>query len=196
LIVAHKYEKPEKARGIWIAPAWRQDNSRALWEVAVSSKEAEEHLKMTLHEGDILVTPPNSGIFLDYEIGEEERFDGEVAPRVRERYLLHAALVARVIPWNREETMKTLGTRLLVRPDAPTQKGVVIRPETSEKRPVTGVIVDVGRAVEDEDLYVGARILYSLYAGTDLEVEGERRVLLNADQALAIVGADEVVEAV
>jgi hypothetical protein len=35
-----------------------------------------------------------------------------------------------------------------------------------------------------------------LYAGTDLEVEGERRVLLNADQALAIVGADEVVEAV
>jgi co-chaperonin GroES (HSP10) len=56
--------------------------------------------------------------------------------------------------------------------------------------------VDVGRDVEDEDLYVGARILYSLYAGTDLEVEGERRVLLNADQALAIVGADEVVEAV
>jgi chaperonin GroES len=92
--------------------------------------------------------------------------------------------------------MKTLGTRLLVRPDAPTQKGVVIRPETSEKRPVTGVIVDVGRDVEDEDLYVGARILYSLYAGTDLEVEGERRVLLNADQALAIVGTGEVVEAV
>lgn len=199
LIIAEKYTKPETVRGIWINPAWRTDNSRALWQVVQSSPEADAHLQTELQPGWILVTPPRSGVFLDFDCREIERFDGQIVTEAVERYLLHAALVLRVIPWTLGGKMpRTLGNRILVAPDDPSAQkdaSIIIRPETAARRPVTGVIVDVGTGVEDEDLVEGARILYGLYAGTDLEVNGERRVILDAAQAMAVVGADERVEA-
>ena len=194
LIICQKYTLPEIVRGIWTNPAWRQDNSRALWEVVESSPEADETLQTSLEPGWILVTPPRSGVFLDYETREMERFDGAVAVEAVERYLVHAALVLRVIPWTLGGEMpKTLGTRILVKPDDPSASrpdSLIVTPDIATKRPVTGVIVDVGTEVEDDDLVVGARILYGLYAGTELEVNGEKRIILDASQAMMIVEED------
>jgi len=199
LILVRKYEKPETIRGIWTNPAWRKDNSRALWEVIQSSPEADAMLQTTLEPDWLLITPPNSGVFFDYDLREIERFDGVVAVEAVERYLVHAGLVLQINPWTLGGEMpKTLGKRLLVAPDDPTKRNdgaKIITPDTAQRRPVTGVIVDVGSDVTDPDLTVGARILYSLYAGTDLEVNGVRRIIMNADQAMAVVGADERVEA-
>lgn len=199
LILVRKYEKPEMIRGIWTNPAWRRDNSRSLWEVIQSSPDADAMLETPLAPDWLLVTPPRSGVFFDYETREAERFDGVVAVEAIERYLVHAGLVLQIIPWTLGGEMpKTLGNRLLVAPDDPAKKNeraLIVTPVTAQKRPVTGVIVDVGSDVSDPDLVVGARILYSLYAGTDLEVNGTRRIIMNADQAMAVVGADERVEA-
>lgn len=100
--------------------------------------------------------------------------------------------------------MKTLGSRILVKPDAPedkTETGIFM-PETSKKRPTTGVITDIGPDVDvviesdgEVSRYLdrGDRILYSLYAGTDIELNGERYVILDAAQAQAVVEDGETV---
>ena len=67
LLIVTKYTKPEIIRGIWTNPAWRQDNSRSLWEVVQSSPEADATARIALMPGWIVVTPRNSGVFLDYE---------------------------------------------------------------------------------------------------------------------------------
>jgi len=177
--------KPEIVKGLWMAPAWRTENSRSLWEVEVTSDEANAHVKMTLKPGWILVTPPNSGVFLDSAWDDKGmRY---------ERFLLHAESILRIIPWTTDEDeMKTKGTRLLVRPDKVEEKkeSMILVPEAFAQRPTTGVIFDVGDAVTDEDLVVGARILYSLYAGTDFQINGERLMLMEEKSAMMILEDD------
>ena len=192
LIIARKYEKPPKIGSIWLNPAWRVDNSRSLWEVIQSSPEADAHLKTDLQPGWILITPKNSGVFIEHEIFTRE--DGR--PDVREIFLLYAPLVLRIIPWTLGGEMpRTLGKRLLVKPDDPTKtSGKILMPDTITPRPVTGEIVDRGPEAA-EDLRVGDRILYSLYVGTDLSVNGEKRVLLDSSHALMILDPNERVEA-
>lgn len=178
LLIARKYEKPEQIGSIVVNPAWRQDNSRSLWEVHQTSPEANVALSTEIQPDWILITPPRSGVFLDYD------------DEGRELYLLHAEMVLRVIPWTLGGEMpKTLGARLLVKPDTPTEKhaGLIEIPKTALKRPVTGEIVDVGDEVTSEELTPGVRILYPLYAGTDLEVNGEKRILIEEKQAMMIL---------
>lgn len=194
LILVRKYVKPEIIRGIYTNPAWRTEHSRSLWEVVDSSPEADTHLRTSLEPGWILVTPPRSGVFVeDVEVLRE---DGR--PDIEERYVIHAALVLRIIPWTLGGEMPTtLGNRILVSPDDPEKakdSSLILVPDIGiAKRPVTGVVVDVGPEVEEE-IEVGERILYGLYAGTDIEVNGERRVILEASQAMMKIFDDERVE--
>lgn len=193
LIVARKYRRPERVRGIWTSPAWRVDNSRSLWEVVQSSPEANEMLQMDLEPGWIVVTPPRFGVFWEHVEVENE----EGRPELEERFLLHAAGILYYIPWTLGGDMpKMKGDRILVRPDRVEEKteSIIINPGLIEKRPVTGVITDIGDGVEDSELVEGVRILYPLYAGTDLQVNGEKRIILEAGQAMAIIGDDERVE--
>lgn len=178
LLIARKYERPDKIGSIYINPAWRQDNSRSLWEAVTSSPEANAALQTEIEPDWILVTPPRSGVFLDFDEAG------------RELYVLHADTVLRVIPWTLGGEMpKTLGKRLLVTPDEAHEKhaGLIEIPKTALKRPTTGVIVDVGDECENPELAEGVRILYPLYAGTDLEVNGEKRILIEEKQAMMIL---------
>lgn len=178
LLLVRKYEKPEKIGSILLNPAWRQDNSRSLWEVVQSSPEADAELRTELQPDWIVVTPPRSGVFVRHNsAGQEE-------------YVIHAGSVLRVIPWTTGGEMpKTLGKRLLVKPDTAREKhaGVIDIPDSAKKRPVTGVITDVGDECENEELTVGTRILYSLYAGTDIELNGEKMILLEEAQAIMVL---------
>lgn len=192
LLIARKYEKPALIRGIWTNPAWRQDNSRSLWEIVQSSPETDAQARIALLPGWIVVTPRNSGVFLDYE---DVIRDEDGRPDRRERYLLHAGLILRIIPWtSKGEEMRTLGKRMLVEPDNVAEKsGPLFLPEGSKTPACTGKVIEVGPEVKDVE--VGDRILYSLYAGTYLEVNGARRLLLDEVSAMAIVDADEKVVA-
>lgn len=63
-MIVKKYMKPEKVGSIYVNPAWRQDNSRALWELVKMSEGAKKYLGLDLPEGSILITLPNRGVYL------------------------------------------------------------------------------------------------------------------------------------
>lgn len=172
LLLVRKYEKPERVGSILLNPAWRTDNSRSLWEVVQSSPEADAELRTPISPDWIVVTPPRSGVFVDYDaLG-------------RELYVIHAESVVRIIPWTEEgKEMQTLGARVLVRPDTPpAERGGIVLSQAHAKRPVTGVVEDVGPDVQD--VVRGDRVMYTIYSGTDVELDGTRFVLMGEDQVL------------
>lgn len=61
-LLVRKYERPERVGSIWLNPAWRQENNRALWELVKSSDGANEFLGFELEPNSILVTPPRRGV--------------------------------------------------------------------------------------------------------------------------------------
>jgi len=89
-ILVKKYTKPKKIGSILINPAWRVDNSRALWEVVKAGKAAEEYLGLELPPNTILITLPNRGSFapLDEKI---------------EHYFLFAEEIVKIISWRDDE---------------------------------------------------------------------------------------------
>ena len=90
--------------------------------------------------------------------------------------------------------MNLKGERVMVTPEKePERRGaIIVATPAWEKRPVTGVVVEVGDEVEDDEIVVGARVLFGVHAGTDIMVNGAKHLLLEASQVLAVLG-DEVV---
>ena len=66
--------------------------------------------------------------------------------------------------------------------------GGIIIPDTAKEKPQMAEIIAVGT---DEDLLkivkVGDKILYGKYAGTEVEVDGEKLLILSKSDILAIV---------
>ncbi len=66
--------------------------------------------------------------------------------------------------------------------------GGIIIPDTAKEKPQIGEVLAVGT---DEDLQkivkVGDKVLYGKYSGTEVEVEGEKLLILSKDDILAIV---------
>jgi len=66
--------------------------------------------------------------------------------------------------------------------------GGIIIPDTAKEKPQMAEVIAVGT---DEDLQkivkVGDKVLYGKYAGTEIEVEGEKLLILSKSDILAIV---------
>lgn len=66
--------------------------------------------------------------------------------------------------------------------------GGIIIPDTAKEKPQMAEIIAVGT---DEDLQkivkVGDTVLYGKYAGTEIEIEGEKYLILSKSDILAIV---------
>lgn len=66
--------------------------------------------------------------------------------------------------------------------------GGIIIPDTAKEKPQMAEVVAVGT---DEDLQkivkVGDVVLYGKYAGTEVEIEGQKLLILSKDDILAIV---------
>lgn len=94
LILVKKYTKPERIGRLYVNPAWRVDNSRALWELVKSTPAAEEVLGTSLDRNCIVVTRPYSGVYVkDVELPKRE--DGS-RPQA---FLIDAKAVEQVIFW-------------------------------------------------------------------------------------------------
>lgn len=67
--------------------------------------------------------------------------------------------------------------------------GGIIIPDTAKEKPLNGTIVAVGEGTKDEKmiLQAGDRVLYGKYAGTELEYEGEKYLMMRQSDVLAIV---------
>jgi len=66
--------------------------------------------------------------------------------------------------------------------------GGIIIPDTAKEKPQIAEVIAVGN---DEDLQkivkVGDKVLFGKYAGTEIELEGEKLLILSKSDLLAIV---------
>lgn len=83
-----------------------------------------------------------------------------------------------------------MADRVLVLPAPAEEKvGGIIIPDTAKEKPLNGTIVAVGEGTKDEKMILkaGDRVLYGKYAGTELEYEGEKYLMMRQSDVLAIV---------
>ena len=89
-------------------------------------------------------------------------------------------------------TIKPLADRDLVEPAAAEEKtvGGIIIPDTAKEKPLQGKVLAVGNGTKDEEMFVkeGDTVLYGKYAGTELEYEGKKYLVMRQNDILAILG--------
>lgn len=94
-------------------------------------------------------------------------------------------------------TVLPLFDRVLIkRNEEPTRsKGGLFLPETSKEKPSEGTVLAVGSGRISDDgkitpltVKVGDVIAFGKYAGTEIKVEGEDRIILREDDVLGIIG--------
>jgi chaperonin GroES len=86
--------------------------------------------------------------------------------------------------------VQPLGSRVLLKPEEETESrtssGLYI-PETAKEKPQTGFIVAVGDEEEDIKVKVGQKVLFPKYTGTEIKLDGEDHLIMDADDILAII---------
>ena len=86
-------------------------------------------------------------------------------------------------------TIKPLADRVLIKPttaEEKTQGGIII-PDSAKEKPLKGEVLAVGKGTKDEEmvLKVGDKVLYGKYAGTEIEIEGEKLMIMKQSDVLA-----------
>ncbi len=88
-------------------------------------------------------------------------------------------------------TIQPLADRVLVRPAAVEEKtiGGIIIPDSAKEKPLQGDVIAVGNGTKDEAMVLAAgdRVLYGKYAGTEIEHEGEKYLIMRQADVLAIL---------
>ena len=93
--------------------------------------------------------------------------------------------------------VRPLYDRVLVkRFDEPEKsRGGLFLPETAKEKPLQGEVLAVGEGRVNDDgsvsplqIKAGDRIVFGKYAGTEIKVDGEDRLILREDDVLGILG--------
>ncbi|MGM9862663.1 MAG: co-chaperone GroES [Lepagella sp.] len=88
--------------------------------------------------------------------------------------------------------IKPLADRVLILPTAAEEvtMGGIIIPDTAKEKPLRGTVKAVGNGTKDEEMVLkeGDQVLYGKYAGTELELEGEKYLIMRQSDVLAVVG--------
>ncbi|MFN2133682.1 MAG: co-chaperone GroES [Anaerolineae bacterium] len=95
--------------------------------------------------------------------------------------------------------LKPLGDRLVVEPierDETTASGILL-PETAKEKPQEGRVLAVGPGRTDDngkrvemEVKEGDRVLYAKYAGTEVKLEGDRKVLIMKESDILALVAE------
>ncbi|MCH5223674.1 MAG: co-chaperone GroES [Muribaculaceae bacterium] len=88
--------------------------------------------------------------------------------------------------------IKPLADRVLIQPTAAeevTMSGIII-PDSAKEKPLRGKVLAVGTGTKDEPMQLkeGDEVLYGKYAGTEIEFEGEKYLIMRQSDVFAIVG--------
>lgn len=85
--------------------------------------------------------------------------------------------------------IKPLADRVLIEPAQVEEKtiGGIIIPDTAKEKPLKGTVVAAGNGTKDEDmvLKVGDVVLFGKYAGTELEFEGKKYLIMRQSDVIA-----------
>ena len=91
---------------------------------------------------------------------------------------------------------RPLHDRLLVQrlDEEEKSRGGIIIPDTAKEKPQQGRVLAVGPGRRDEngelvplDVRSGDKVMFAKYAGTEIQIDGEDRVILREEDVLAIV---------
>lgn len=80
---------------------------------------------------------------------------------------------------------------MLIQPAAAEEKTVsgIIIPDSAKEKPLKGEVIAIGNGTKDEEMVVkvGDTVLYGKYAGTELELEGGKYLIMRQSDILAII---------
>ena len=84
------------------------------------------------------------------------------------------------------QNIKPLADRVLIKPAAAEEKtvGGIIIPDSAKE------VLAVGHGTKDEEMVLkaGDCVLYGKYAGTELELDGEKYLIMKQSDVLAVIG--------
>ncbi len=88
--------------------------------------------------------------------------------------------------------IKPLADRVLIEPtpvEEVTMSGIII-PDSAKEKPLRGTVLATGDGTKDEEMVVkkGDNVLYGKYAGTEIELEGTKYLIMRQSDILAILG--------
>lgn len=87
--------------------------------------------------------------------------------------------------------IQPLADRVLIEPAAAETKtvGGIIIPDTAKEKPLQGTVIAVGGGTKDEEMVLkaGDQVLYGKYAGTELEHEGQKYLIMRQSDVVAIL---------
>ena len=88
--------------------------------------------------------------------------------------------------------IKPLADRVLIEPAAAEEKtiGGIIIPDTAKEKPLKGEVIAAGNGTKDEEMVLkaGDHVLYGKYAGTEIELDGTKYLIMRQSDVLAVLG--------
>ena len=87
--------------------------------------------------------------------------------------------------------IKPLADRVLVKPapaETKTIGGIKI-PDTAKEKPLKGEVIAAGNGTKDEEMVLkaGDQVLYGKYSGQEIEIEGEKFLIMRQSDVLAVL---------
>ncbi len=88
--------------------------------------------------------------------------------------------------------IKPLADRVLILPAPAEEKtvGGIIIPDTAKEKPLRGEVIATGNGTKDEEMVLkaGDQVLYGKYAGTEIELDGTKYLIMRQNDVLAVLG--------
>ena len=88
--------------------------------------------------------------------------------------------------------LKPLADRVIIKPtpaEEVTMSGIII-PDSAKEKPLRGTVMAVGNGTKDEEMILkeGDQVLFGKYAGTEIEFDGEKILIMRQNDVLAVIG--------
>jgi chaperonin GroES len=92
--------------------------------------------------------------------------------------------------------LKPLHDRLVVRriEEEKKTKGGLVIPDSAKEKPMEGTVIAVGKGKVDDagnlralDVHTGDRILFTKYAGSEIQLDGGEHLIIREDDVLAVL---------
>ena len=88
-------------------------------------------------------------------------------------------------------SIKPLADRVLIKPadaEEKTASGIII-PDSAKEKPLKGEVIAAGNGTKDEEMVLkeGDQVLYGKYAGTEIEIDDTKYLIMRQSDVLAII---------
>lgn len=87
--------------------------------------------------------------------------------------------------------IKPLADRVLIEPTAAeeTTLGGIIIPDSAKEKPLRGTVLAVGQGTKDDPMVLkeGDKVLFGKYAGTEIELDGVKYLMMRQSDVLAVL---------